>query len=46
MLQSWADFSNAVSCETVDHVVESPLWYNKNLLNGENFCIHHWFKKD
>ena len=45
MLQIWADFCNAVSCETVDHVVESPLWYNKNLLNGENFCIHHWFKK-
>lgn len=45
MLQNWADFCNAVSCETVDQVVESPLWFNKNLLNGENFCIHHWYKK-
>ena len=45
ILQNWANFCNAVSCVTVDQIIESPLWYNKNLLNGEYFCIQDWYKK-
>ena len=45
VLQSWSDFCNAITCETVYQILESPLWYNKNLHNGENFCFQNWFKK-
>ena len=45
MLQSWTDFCNAVTCETVYQILEAPLWYNRNLHNGENLCIQNWFKK-
>lgn len=45
LLKNWAEFCNAVTCETVHHILESPLWYNKNLQNGEHFCIQNWYKK-
>ena len=31
--------------ETVQNVLDSPVWYNKNLINGYNFCIWDWFKR-
>ena len=45
VLENWAEFCNVLKCETIHHVLESPLWYNKNLLYGENFCIQNWYKK-
>ena len=25
--------------------MDSPLWYNKKLINGNNFCIYEWYRK-
>ena len=45
ILQNWFDYCNNVKIETINHILDSPLWYNRNLLNGENLCINNWFKK-
>ena len=26
-------------------ILDSPLWYNKKLINGNNFCIYEWYRK-
>lgn len=45
ILKNWHDFCNLVEIETVQNVLDSPVWYNKNLINGYNFCIWDWFKR-
>ena len=45
ILQNWFDYCNNVKIETINNILDSPLWYNRNLLNGENLCINNWFKK-
>ena len=44
-LKNWHDFCNLVEIETVQNVLDSPVWYNKNLINGHNFCLWDWFKR-
>ena len=29
----------------MQNVLDSPVWYNKKLINGYNFCIWDWFKR-
>ena len=45
LLQNWADLCNRVKVETVQHVLDSPLWYNQKLNNGGNYYIKEWWKK-
>ena len=34
-----------VNVETVCQILNSPLWYNKNLTQGINYFIKNWYKK-
>ena len=43
--QNWTEFCNDIKIESVNHVLESPLWNNKHLINGVNFCIQDWYNK-
>ena len=45
ILQNWFDYCNNLKIETTNHILDSPLWYNRNLSNGENIFINDWFKK-
>lgn len=45
ILNNWSDFCNAVEIETVHNILDSPLWYNKNLIKGHNLCILDWHQK-
>lgn len=45
ILQNWAEFCNTIKIESIDQVLNSPLWYNKNLLNGGNIYIADWYEK-
>lgn len=45
ILKNWTEFCNHFKIESVYQVLNSPLWYNNNLINGENFCIKDWYNK-
>lgn len=45
ILKNWNQFCNSVEIMSVKGVLDSPIWYNKNLKNGYNFYIEDWFKK-
>ena len=34
-----------VNVETVWQILDSPLWYNKNLIQGTNLLIKNWYEK-
>ena len=43
--QNWAEFCKEVKIESVNQVLNFPVWYNQNLLNGFDICIQDWFDK-
>lgn len=45
LLQNWSGFCNKLEVNTAQHILESPLWFNKNLKNGQFFCLNDWFQK-
>ena len=45
VLQNWADFCKDVKIDSVNQILDFPLWYNENLLNGIDFCIRDWHDK-
>ena len=34
-----------VKIESVNQGLDSPLWYNQNLLNSSDICIRDWYNK-
>ena len=44
-LNSWAKFCNVCKVESVKQILCSPLWFNNNLIKGQNSYINNWFKK-
>ena len=45
ILNDWISFCNSIDIEKTQDVLDSPLWYNKKLINGDNFCIYEWYRK-
>ena len=45
LLQIWSYFCNCIRIESVYQILNSPLWFNNNLLNGEYFFIRDWYNK-
>ena len=45
VLQNWADFCKDYKIDSINQNLDSPLWYNENLLNGIDFCILDWHDK-
>lgn len=48
----WIDTTTCCSeyCENIDiegvqHILDSPLWYNKKLISAQNFYISDWHKQ-
>ena len=34
---AWSEYCNKIEIESAQHILDSPLWYNKNLINGQHF---------
>ena len=45
MLRLWNEFCDMVNGETFWQTLDSPLWYNKNLIQGTNSFIKNWYGK-
>ena len=45
ILRHWNEFCSMVNVETVWQILDSPLWYNKNLIQGTNLFIKNWYEK-
>ena len=45
ILNDWTSFCNSIDIENTQDILDSPLWYNKKLINGNNFCIYEWYRK-
>ena len=45
VLQNWAEFCKEVKTESIKQILDTPLWYNQNLLNSLDFCIRDWHDK-
>ena len=45
ILRHWNEFCDLVNVETVCQILNSPLWYNKNLTQGINYFIKNWYEK-
>ena len=45
ILKSWYQFCISVEVNSVKDVLDSPVWYNKNLAKGHKFCIKNWYEK-
>ena len=45
VLQNWAELCKEVKIESVNQVLNSPVWYNQNLLNGSDICIQDLYNK-
>lgn len=41
----WSEFCDFVNVETIYQILDSPLWYNRNLMQGTNYFIKNWFEK-
>ena len=39
ILNGWISICNSIDIEKTQDILDSPLWYNKKLINGNNFCI-------
>ena len=44
-LQHWNEFCDMVNVETVWQILDSPLWYNKKLIQGTHLLIKNWYEK-
>ena len=38
-------FVRVLKIDSINQILDSPLWYNENLLNGIDFCIRDWHDK-
>ena len=45
ILNDWISFCNSIDIEKTQDILDSPLWYNKKLINGNNFLIYEWYRK-
>lgn len=45
ILQSWNKFCDSVNVQTIYQILNSPIWYNKNLMQGANVFIKNWYEK-
>lgn len=45
ILQCWNKFCDTVNVETIYQILNSPIWYNKNLMQGANVFIKNWYEK-
>ena len=45
ILRHWKEFCDLVNVETVCQILNSPLWYNKNLTQGINCFIKNLYEK-
>ena len=45
LLQIWAYFCKCFKVESVFQILNSPLWFNSNLTNGDYFYIKDWYNK-
>ena len=45
ILNDWISFCNGIDIEKTQGILDSPLWYNKKIINGNNFCIYEWHRK-
>ena len=45
LLQIWAYFCKCFKVESVFQSLNSPLWFNSNLTNGDYFSIKDWYNK-
>ena len=41
----WSEYCNKIEIESAQDILDSPLWYNKNLINGQNLYISDWHNK-
>ena len=42
ILNNWISFCNSIDIENNTGYLDSPVWYNKKLINENNFCIYEW----
>ena len=45
LLQNWTQFCKCIKEESVFTVLNSPIWFNSNMKNGDNFYIRDWYNK-
>ena len=45
ILNSWKGFINNTKIENLTEILYSPIWFNSNLLRGENLFIKNWYEK-
>ena len=45
LLQNWVYFCKCIKVDSIFTVLNSPFWFNNNLMNGDNFYIKDWYNK-
>ena len=45
ILKDWTSFCDCIDIEKTKHILDTPLWYNKKLINGHDFYINQWYRK-
>ena len=43
-LKAWSHFCNVCDIDSIQHILDSPIWFNTNLIQ-ENLFINDWCKK-
>ena len=44
-LKSWKNLCKLIEVETLQDILNSPLWFNTHLQQGHNLYIREWYKK-
>ena len=45
ILNDWTSFCDCIEIEKTKDILDTPLWYNKKLINGHDFYINEWYRK-
>lgn len=45
LLQNWVQFCKCIKVDSIFTVLNSPVWFNTNYINGDNFYIKDWYNK-
>ena len=45
ILNDWTAFCDCLNIEKAQDILDSPLWYNKKIISGANFCVKDWYEK-
>ena len=45
ILKSWKHFCQSVEPETLEDILNSPLWLNTHIAQGQNIYIREWYDK-